>query len=67
MLVELSPAAYMALCALVQDALSVDSDATLLLRKVQAELLSAKGNFEQPELPAHVRELAMMGKNTSGV
>ena len=47
--VELSPAAYMALCALVRDALQHDSDALPLLRRVDAELARAVANDQIPE------------------
>ena len=44
MLVELSPPVYLALCALVQDALQHPSDATPLLQRVAKEL--AEGSDE---------------------
>jgi hypothetical protein len=40
-IVELSPAAYVALCGLVQDALEHPSDATPLLKRVAQELNGA--------------------------
>ncbi len=56
MLVELSPAAYLALCALVRDALMNESDATPLLNRVANELAGATAGgmipselVEQPE------------------
>jgi hypothetical protein len=54
--VELSPAAYLALCALVRDSLINESDASPLLEKVAQELANVTAGgmipselLEQPE------------------
>jgi hypothetical protein len=47
-LVDLSPAAYLALCALVREALEHESDASPLLNRVAAELARAIANDEVP-------------------
>ena len=58
MLVELSPAAYLALCALVRDALEVQSDAAPLLQKVAQELAGATaGGMIPSELAEHPQQL----------
>ena len=49
MVVELSPAAYLALCALVRDALQHDSDAATLLNNVARELADAVAGGLIPE------------------
>lgn len=54
MVIELSPAVYVALCGLVQDALEHPSDATHLLKRAAQELAAgiASDNIstvEQPE------------------
>ena len=65
MVVELSPAAYMALCGLVRDALQHASDATPLLNRVARELASATAGGMIPselfENPGHVEALRRNG------
>lgn len=65
MLVELSPVAYLALCGLVQDALTIESDATPLLRRVSQELAGATAggmiSSELMEQPHHVEALRQAG------
>lgn len=65
MLVELSPAAYMALCGLVRDALLSDSDATPLLKRVAKELGDASAGGILPseinEYPTHIEALRRAG------
>ena len=65
MLIELSPAAYLALCGLVRDALINDSDATPLLNKVADELSSATAGGMIPselvEQPARLASLRRAG------
>lgn len=65
MLVELSPASYLALCGLVQDALLDSSDATFLLQRVAKELKSATAGgmipSELTEQPAHLESLRRAG------
>lgn len=65
MLVELSPAAYLALCALVRDALINPNDATPLLNKVAQELASATAGgmipSELAEQPARLEALRRAG------
>lgn len=65
MLVELTPAAYLALCGLVRDALEVDSDATPLLNRVASELMGATAgdmiSSEIMENPDHVDALRRGG------
>ena len=65
MLIELSPAAYLALCGLVRDALVNDSDATPLLNKVAKELSSATAGGMIPselvEQPGRVESLRRAG------
>jgi len=64
-LVELTPAAYLALCGLVRDALEVDSDATPLLNRVASELMGATAgdmiSSEIMENPDHVDALRRGG------
>ncbi len=47
--VKLSPAVYLALCALVKDSLEVQSDATPLLRMAALELAAAAESGDLPE------------------
>ena len=65
MLVELSPAVYMALCGLVRDALMDDSDATPLLKRAAKELNSATAGgmipSELAENPMHLEALRRVG------
>lgn len=65
MLVELSPAAYLALCGLVRDALEVNSDATPLLNRVANELMGVTAgdmiSSELMENPDHVEALRRGG------
>ena len=65
MLIELSPAAYLALCGLVQDALVNESDATPLLKRVARELGSATASGMIPsdlvENPVHIEALRRAG------
>ena len=56
-MVELSPAAYMALCALVRDELQTDSDAAPLLKRVAFELKRAVANDIPEELSAQPERL----------
>ena len=49
MLLELTPQAYLALCALVKDALEVKSDASPLLERVARELSGAIVEDNMPE------------------
>ncbi len=65
MIVEISPAVYIALCGLVQDALQQPSDATPLLLRVKQELEGAAKDgmlssdlLEQPE---HIESLRRAG------
>ena len=65
MLVELSPQSYLTLCALVRDALDVDSDAAPLLQKAAAELMGATAGgmipSELAEDPDHLDALRRGG------
>ncbi len=65
MLVELSPAAYLALCGLVRDALEVQSDASPLLNRVAGELMGAMAggmvSAELTENPNHLKALRQSG------
>lgn len=65
MLVELSPAAYIALCGLVKDAMEVESDARPLLDRVAHELMGALAgdmiSSELMEQPDHVAALRRGG------
>ena len=65
MLVELSPASYIALCGLVQDALLHPSDATPILARVAAELRGATAGgmipSELAEQPEHLEALRRSG------
>jgi len=61
-LVELTPATYLALCGLVSDALQYPSDATPILERAEKELGSATAGdmisselFEQPERMENLR------------
>jgi hypothetical protein len=61
-LVELSPATYIALCGLVSDALQYPSDATPILRRAEKELGNATAGglipselVEQPEYMENLR------------
>jgi len=57
-LVELSPSAYLALCGLVRDAQSSDSDAGPLLEKVARELAQAMaGGLIPAEIAAQPERL----------
>jgi hypothetical protein len=64
-MVELSPAVYMALLALVREELQVDSDASPLLRRVEAELARAVANDRAEEHfaehPHHLEALRRAG------
>lgn len=62
MLVELSPATYIALCGLVSDALQEPSDASALLERAAKELSAATAGgmipsdlVEQPETIENLR------------
>lgn len=66
MLVELSPATYIALCGLVRDALQVESDATPILRRAEKELVNVTAGdmlpselVEQPECLETLRRAGM--------
>lgn len=65
MLVELSPAAYLALCGLVRDALEVQSDASPLLQRVSSELAGAMAggmiSSELAEAPGRIEALRRGG------
>lgn len=65
MLVELSPASYLALCGLVQDALLHPSDATPLLLRIADELkaVTVGGMIpsELTEQPEHLESLRRAG------
>ena len=65
MLVELSPASYMAICGLVQDALLHPSDAGFLLTRAARELRSATAAgmipSELTEQPEHLEALRRSG------
>lgn len=65
MLVELSPQSYLTLCALVRDALEVESDASPLLRKAASELMGATAGgmipSELAEDPNHLTALRRAG------
>lgn len=54
MRINLSPAAYLALCGLVKDALEVESDAAPVLRMAALELASAAGTPD--EIPEEIME-----------
>jgi len=64
-LVELSPASYIALCGLVQDALLEKNDASLLLTRASKELQSATAGgmipSELTEQPEHLEALRRSG------
>ncbi len=58
MIVELTPKAYLALCALVRDALEVQSDATEILEGVAEELMGATaGGMISSELAENPKRL----------
>ncbi len=60
-LIELSPAAYLALCALVRDAQEVDSDASPLLDRLAQELSGATaGGMIPSELAESPQQLAAL-------
>ena len=65
MLVELSPATYIALCGLVSDALQEPSDAEAVLKRAAAELANATaGGFLPSDLleqPEHIENLRRAG------
>jgi hypothetical protein len=67
-LVELSPAAYLALCGLVRDALLNDTDAAPLLNRVAKELSGALADSipddlsEQPERVEALRRAGFAGR-----
>ena len=68
MMVELSPAVYMALLALVREELQTESDASPLLKRVEAELARAVANdridddlAEQPERVEALRRAGFIG------
>lgn len=65
MLVELSPATYLALCGLVSDALQCPSDATPILRRAERELkdATASGSIssELEEQPEYMETLRRAG------
>ena len=65
MLVELSPAAYMALCGLVRDAMLNETDASILLARVAKELRSATAGgmipSELAENPSQLEALRRSG------
>ncbi len=65
MLVELTPAAYLALCGLVRDALEMETDASPLLTRVEAELMGATtsdlNTAELVENPAQAEALRRGG------
>lgn len=61
MIVELSPTSYLALQALVDDALQYPSDATHLLNRVKQELAHAAAaandtNIDEPSEQAELRQ-----------
>jgi hypothetical protein len=64
-LVELTPASYLAVCGLVQDALLNPSDATPILMRVANELRSATAGgmipSELAEQPEHLESLRRAG------
>ena len=62
MLVEITPATYLALCGLVSDALQYPSDATPILQRAEKELCNATAGgmisselVEQPEYMENLR------------
>jgi hypothetical protein len=57
MMVEMSPATYMTLCALVRDALEVDSDAAPLLKRVADELALAGMDNLPEEITSDPRKM----------
>ena len=65
MLVEISPATYLALCGLVSDALQEPSDATHILVRAAKELGSATAggmiSSELLEQPEHMESLRRAG------
>jgi len=67
-MVELSPASYMALLALVREELQFESDASPLLKRVEAELARAVANDRvhddltaQPERVEALRRAGVVG------
>ena len=65
MLVEISPATYLALCGLVRDALQHPSDATPLLTRAAQELSNVTAGGMIPsellEQPSHMEHLRSAG------
>ncbi len=66
MIVKLSPAVYVALCGLVQDALEYPSDATHILKRAGQELSSAVASdnmieLKQPDEIETPRRVASVG------
>ncbi|MDR3423771.1 MAG: hypothetical protein P4M13_01650 [Alphaproteobacteria bacterium] len=65
MLVELSPATYIALCGLVSDALECASDATPVLLRARKELSNATAGdlipSELVEQPEYIESLRQAG------
>ena len=68
-MVELSPASYMALLALVREELETESDASPLLKRVEAELAHAVANDRshhdlsaQPERVEALRRAGVVGQ-----
>jgi len=69
MLVEVSPATYLALCGLVSDALQHPSDATAILVRAAKELGTATAGgmipselVEQPEYMENLRRAGFAGR-----
>ncbi len=48
MKIEMSPSVYLALCALVKDAMEVDSDATPVLQQAARELSAVLATLDLP-------------------
>lgn len=67
MRIEITPSVYLALCALVKDALEVESDAAPILNKAALELAAAASQQDLPEaVQAHAQTiLAMAQPDTS--
>jgi len=60
-LVELTPATYLALCGLVSDALQIESDATPILRRAEKELVNATaGDLASSELAEEPERLEIL-------
>ena len=66
MLIEMSPSVYLALCALVKDALEVESDAAPILNKAALELSAAAAQQGLPEnVQAHAQDILEMAQTVA--